>query len=239
MKKFRMLAALCAALVISLSVTTVAYAGGGDEVTEETTETAVTEAASLTPEGNLTLVDDLSGEQSEDKQFITVITKNGNYFYIIIDRADEEENVYFLNMVDEADLLALMEDADGTGLSESTSAISDTDNTAAVTTPEPEAESEADTDMEAEAETNSGGGSSIVIIVLIVLAAGGAGYYFKIYRPKQLANTGDEYEAGDEYDEYEVDGQDTYGDNTEPEDDGPPWYEDEEEYAGDDGDGEA
>jgi len=236
-----MLAALCAALVISLSVTTVAYAGGGDEVTEETTETAVTEAASLTPEGNLTLVDDLSGEQSEDKQFITVITKNGNYFYIIIDRADEEENVYFLNMVDEADLLALMEDTDGTGQSGSTgtSAIPDTDDTAAATTPEPAAESEADTDTEAEAETNSGGGSSIVIIVLIVLAAGGAGYYFKIYRPKQLANTGDEYEAGNEYDEYEADSQDTYGDNTEAEDDGPPWYEDEEEYAGDDGDGEA
>jgi len=235
MKKFRMLAALCAALVISLSFTTVAYAGGGDEVTEEPTETAVTEAASLTPDGNLTLVDDLSGEQSADKQFITVITKNGNYFYIIIDRADEEENVYFLNMVDEADLLALMEDTDGTGQSGSTgtSAIPDTDDTAAVTTPEPEAENEADADTQAEDVSISGGGSSIVIIVLIVLAAGGAGYYFKIYRPKRLADTGDEYD--------EADGLDTYGEDTEPEDgdDGPPWYEDEEEYTGDDGDGEA
>jgi len=41
----------------------------------------------LTPSGNLTLVDDFSGETARDKQFMTVVSKNGNYFYIIIDRA--------------------------------------------------------------------------------------------------------------------------------------------------------
>lgn len=61
----------------------------------------------LTPDGNATLVDDFGG----NKQLITVTTKNGNYFYILIDRDDEGENtVHFLNQVDEADLLALMED---------------------------------------------------------------------------------------------------------------------------------
>ena len=38
-------------------------------------------------------------------------SKNGNYFYLVIDRAGDKENVYFLNLVDEADLMALIEDA--------------------------------------------------------------------------------------------------------------------------------
>ena len=72
----------------------------------------------FTPNGNLTLIDDFlqiespATEDSEqiEKQFITVQSKNGNTFYIVIDRNGETENVYFLNLVDEADLMALMED---------------------------------------------------------------------------------------------------------------------------------
>ncbi len=65
----------------------------------------------LTPEGNLTLVDDVQTFSSSDKEFLTVQTKSGNYFYIIIERdKDSKQNVHFLNQVDEADLLALLED---------------------------------------------------------------------------------------------------------------------------------
>ena len=80
------------------------------EPTEETTGGMEPEGQPLTPEGNATLVDDFYG----DKQLITVTTKAGNYFYILIDRANEdaETAVHFLNQVDEADLMALMEDGE-------------------------------------------------------------------------------------------------------------------------------
>ena len=51
-----------------------------------------------------------------NKQFITLQTKNGNIFYLVIDYdkpVDEEAEMYetyFLNLVDERDLLALMSD---------------------------------------------------------------------------------------------------------------------------------
>ena len=62
-------------------------------------------APSLTPDGNMTLVDDYV---IGDTQYITVQTKDGNYFYIIIDRNGDTENVHFLNKVDEEDLLPLI-----------------------------------------------------------------------------------------------------------------------------------
>lgn len=68
-------------------------------------------SAALTPDGNLTLIDDIGSTTQSVKQFITVETKTGNIFYLIIDRDDEgKETVHFLNQVDEADLMALMED---------------------------------------------------------------------------------------------------------------------------------
>ena len=86
---------LCICLLAVMMVLSVAVCAA-----EETTP-------SLTPNGNMTLVDDYV---IGDTQYITVQTMNGNYFYIIIDRSGETENVHFLNKVDDADLLPLIED---------------------------------------------------------------------------------------------------------------------------------
>ena len=86
---------LCICLLVVMMALSVAVCAAG-----QTTP-------SLTPNGNMTLVDDYV---IGDTQYITVQTKSGNYFYIIIDRSGEAENVHFLNKVDEADLLPLLED---------------------------------------------------------------------------------------------------------------------------------
>ena len=68
---------------------------------------AVAETQPLTPDGNLEIVDDIV---REDKQFITVKSRSGAEFYIVIDRSRDSDNVYFLNQVDDADLFALLEE---------------------------------------------------------------------------------------------------------------------------------
>ncbi len=119
---FRLLASLTMVVLFMTTFSVTAFAGGGDgdyytgepvETTPEPTEEPATGGMEpmgvpLTPEGNATLVDDYYG----DKQLITVTTKAGNYFYILIDRANEDKEtaVHFLNQVDEADLMALLED---------------------------------------------------------------------------------------------------------------------------------
>ena len=43
-------------------------------------------------------------ENDSTKQFLTVQTKNGNTFYMVIDRSGTSENVYMMSLVDENDL---------------------------------------------------------------------------------------------------------------------------------------
>ena len=109
---FRTMTALCAALLIvgGLSVPAYAQTPEGQDATNDDNvivEQPKEDTPPLTPEGNAALVDDYGG----NKQLITVTTKAGNYFYILIDRANEDKEtaVHFLNQVDEADLMALME----------------------------------------------------------------------------------------------------------------------------------
>lgn len=164
---------------------------------EPVKETEPEAAVPLTPEGNLTIVDDLEGEQTEDKQFITVKTKAGNTFYLIIDRAGKENNVYFLNLVDEADLRALMEE-DGT--------LEPLPGEGAVPTvpePEPEPTPEAETEVEESLPAKSMNPVPILMVLLVILGGSGL-WYFKLRKPKSSIKGStnlDEYSFDD--DDYE------------------------------------
>lgn len=87
-----------------------------DSVKNEINVGDLLEGIHITPDGNLTLVDDMEtadGKMSEDYstdfKLITVKTRNENVYYIVIDKTREKDNVYFLNLVDDADLMAILE----------------------------------------------------------------------------------------------------------------------------------
>ena len=163
------------------------------EGTEETEETVSDNSAEpeehygpLTPDGNMTLVDDY-GSPKSGKQFITVVTKSGNYFYIIIDRDDSgNETVHFLNMVDEADLLALMDDEEVEAYMAAKGEIDEP----AETVEEKPAEEPEDPEELSEEKPEKKGNKGILVVVLF-LGIGGAGayaYFIKIKGAKKPQN---------------------------------------------------
>ena len=196
----------------------------------------------FTPDGNLTLIDDflqIEAPATEDsarieKQFITVQSKNGNTFYIVIDRNGETENVYFLNLVDEADLMALMEDENGETAAPTCSCtdkcVVGAINTSCeicrsnmrecagketVIVPQP---TEPAKEPAAEKKSEN---FLLIIILLIAGAAGGAVYWFKFRKPKTKTSGNsdlDDYDFGEDDEETVLDDADLM-EETESEDD--------------------
>ena len=216
-KLLRTMAAFCTALVLMGGFSMTAYAGGGEEPADETNDSNVQveqpeETPPLTPDGNATLVDDYGG----NKQLITVTTKNGNYFYILVDRDDEGENtVHFLNQVDEADLMALIEDEDS---GEPPAVCNCTEKCLAgainrncpvcaftmTSCTGKAAEPEEPPAKEPEPEKKPGMNPAVLLLAVALSGGGGALYYFKFMKNKPKtkgADNLDDYDYGDEEDE--------------------------------------
>lgn len=219
-KSFRLLTAfaLCMVLVCSFSMTAFAYADDTDQnlpVTEATQPEETTEPETTVPPETITpgepLEDegnaytrDLLYDKATNKQFITIQTKNGNTFYIVIDYDapinDEEEQyqTYFLNMVDESDLLALMDEE---AVTELTTCVCDTHCEAGAVNVEcpvckinmgectgvvPEPETPVEDDTEQPEEPKSGSNMGMIIAIVAIAGVGGAAYYyFKFIRGKK------------------------------------------------------
>lgn len=246
MKRWKSLtAALCAAVLLcGFSVPSYAYAdgGAGSDYGDPTMETpapapepTIEPGQGFSEEGGF-VTRDLLYDENTNKQFITVHTSGGATFYFVIDydkpvdEDGEQYQTYFLNMVDEADLLAAAEAA---GAELASCSCSDKCVAGAVNTdcavcavnmtecagvePEPEPEPVAEPDAEPEPETEKGNAGMLLLVLAVAVLGGGAAFYFKVYRPKQQTATEPEEDYGEELEDYDG------------EEDGPPWDEDEEE----------
>ena len=194
MRKPRLLASLlCAVLMVGV-LTVPAYAGGGDESEDgvgeyipweglEPAEPLPTEPNPFTPDGTGTVVDNATDQ--DGKEFFTITTAEEAVFYLVIDRQRETENVYFLNAVTVADLMALAESSGEPAAPE----------------PPPEPEPEPTTPEPEPVPEKKGGAGPLLLALAVVVIGGGAGWYFKIYRPKlQKAAEPEEDYGGDPYD---------------------------------------
>ena len=158
----------------------------------------------LTPDGNMNLVDDYGDHETSGKQFITLTTKNGNYFYLIIDRDDSSnETVHFLNQVDEADLLSLMDEdevKEYTASEEAEDKKKEVSGTAATEEanpdPEPEKVETAKKQARVPAET-------LLLLILIGFAVIGAYVYKKVGKKNRKNDQPDpdvDYREGEDED---------------------------------------
>ena len=188
--------------------TTTPLDGTNSAVTDPNDEAV---ANSFTPDGQGTVVDNVT--DADSKEFFTFTTPGENTFYLVIDRDRESENVYFLNAVTESDLYALAE-KDEEQETPDVSAIPDPEPvcncvdkcvSGAVNTECPVcvlslddcAGKAAAADMEADQEPDQpedGGNGTIILVVIAALAVGGVGYYLKIYKPKHDLDAAEDFD---------------------------------------------
>ena len=182
---------------------------GGDAAGGRVTGTADSESGDgvLTPSGNMSLVDNVNESDKENLDFMTVTSKDGHVFYIVIDHSGNAENVYFLNQVDETDLMVLMTDEEKKAIEEN--AGTETDTEKAVTPTVKTDSEETDTDQAATSDKQdvvSNAMNNNLIMGAVFGAIGlvliGAYYFLKIRPKKKDSSIEDDLEFYDD-EEYE------------------------------------
>ena len=145
------------------------------------------------------LTRDLLYDQFTNKQFITIETRNGDVFYIIIDydkpldAKGERYETYFLNLVDSRDLWDIIGEKEKP------------EPEVVYVTPEPTVQpSPTPIPVEPEPEKKDSGGSALGLIGILAVAGGGALWYFKIRKP----SSGKSKASFDDYDFEDDDGED-------------------------------
>lgn len=157
-----------------------------EATTEENTEDtdtgrviAESDSSAFSTHGNAQLVDDK--ENDDTKQFLTIQTKKGNTFYMVIDRSSTSENVYMMSLVDENDLAEFLDETEDSKTEEEQKVV--IPETTTETTPAVEKETEEETTQK------NTGGADIWKLCTIVLAGGlGIGavvVYLKYGRKKE------------------------------------------------------
>ena len=201
--KIKKLSALLVSAVLCAGMAAPAFAFEGEatpveqpilpEVVEDVVTVTDETSGALTPEGNLTLVDDYHTNYSDGsgQQFITLVSKSGATFYLVIDRNSKgAQTVHFMNLVDEADLLALMEeeDVDAYTAEKEAAAQAEQDKLKAEEEAKKAAEEAAASGEEQPKENKvTKIASGFLGVVLIALAAGGIFYAFAKQKQKKQA----------------------------------------------------
>ena len=192
--KIKKLSALLVSAVLCAGMAAPAFAFEGEatpveqpilpEVVEDVVTVTDETSGALTPEGNLTLVDDYHTNYSDGsgQQFITLVSKSGATFYLVIDRNSKgAQTVHFMNLVDEADLLALMEEeaADAYTAEKEAAAQAELDRLKAEEEAKKAEEEAATAEPPKENKITKYAGAFLGIVALIALAAGGGFYFYR------------------------------------------------------------
>ena len=162
-----------------------AQLAGGAETGEPT------EGKPFSMGGNMRTVD-LLYSKATNKQFITVQTRKGETYYLVIDydkpldKDGEQYETYFLNLVDDRDLFGVVSKDE-----------QPTPEPTATPTPKPTAE------PKPEAERTTDSTAMMALVLLVVLIAGGAAA-FVVLRKKRDAQPRYNTELDDDDDEEEI-----------------------------------